>query len=91
MRDDEFEWDDAKAASNFAKHRVTFEAARVAFDDPNALDESDEYDDELRYILIGSSHGRLLSVAYTERGHRRRIISARQATQTETRRYQHGT
>ena len=30
MRDDRFEWDDAKAASNARKHGVTFETAREA-------------------------------------------------------------
>jgi uncharacterized DUF497 family protein len=28
MVDDEFEWDNAKAASNLRKHGVSFEAAR---------------------------------------------------------------
>ena len=37
MRDDEFEWDDDKAARNFADHGVTFAAARLAFDDPFAV------------------------------------------------------
>ena len=30
----QFEWDPAKATANFAKHGVTFEEARDAFDDP---------------------------------------------------------
>jgi uncharacterized DUF497 family protein len=34
MEDDDFEWDDAKATQNFASHGVSFEAARLAFDDP---------------------------------------------------------
>ena len=41
MRDDEFEWDDAKAASNYRKHNVTFEQARTAFDDPDCVDRDD--------------------------------------------------
>ena len=36
MKDDEFEWDDVKAAQNLADHGVSFEAARLAFDDPFA-------------------------------------------------------
>lgn len=32
MRDDEFEWDDAKAARNWAEHGVGFDAARLAFE-----------------------------------------------------------
>jgi len=34
----DFEWDDAKAAANLAKHGVAFEEAVTAFDDPHALD-----------------------------------------------------
>ena len=31
MSDDDFEWDEAKAAFNYAKHRVRFIAAQAAF------------------------------------------------------------
>jgi uncharacterized DUF497 family protein len=37
MLDDEFEWDDRKAARNFRDHRVTSETARLAFDDPDSI------------------------------------------------------
>jgi uncharacterized DUF497 family protein len=40
MDADDFEWDDAKAAANLAKHGVSFEQARDAFDDPFAIVES---------------------------------------------------
>jgi putative transcriptional regulator len=36
MTDDEFEWDDAKAASNYVDHGVTFDMARGVFRDPDA-------------------------------------------------------
>ena len=36
MRDDEFEWNDKKTARNFRDHGVTFETARLAFNDPTA-------------------------------------------------------
>jgi uncharacterized DUF497 family protein len=38
----EFQWDDTKAAKNYAKHSVTFEAAREAFKDPFALEWPDD-------------------------------------------------
>jgi uncharacterized DUF497 family protein len=38
VRDDRFEWDDAKADSNRRKHGVSFDQAREAFDDPNGID-----------------------------------------------------
>ena len=39
MQTDEFEWDDAKATSNYLKHAVTFAEATFAFDDDYALEE----------------------------------------------------
>lgn len=41
MQDDEFEWDDDKAAQNFAAHGVSFEAGRLAFDDVFAVERVD--------------------------------------------------
>ena len=41
MRDGEFERDDWKAKRNDREHGVTFELARLVFDDPNAIDRLD--------------------------------------------------
>jgi uncharacterized DUF497 family protein len=38
MRDNNFEWDERKAADNYRKHGVTFELARVVFDDPCSVE-----------------------------------------------------
>jgi uncharacterized DUF497 family protein len=86
---DEFEWDDAKATRNFAVHGVTFDAARGIFGDPLAIDWLDEREHygEDRYSRVGMVEGRLLHVAYTMRGERIRIISARGAEPHERRRY----
>jgi uncharacterized DUF497 family protein len=85
MSDDEFEWDAAKAQSNLAKHLVGFEAARRVFDDAFALDRLDigSRGGEIRYVITGMVNGALLTVVYTERGARTRIISARRATKHE--------
>ena len=83
MRDDHFEWDDAKAASNRAKHKVSFEQARIAFDDPNRIEIPLNDDDEDRVLLVATASGRILAVVYTERASRIRIISAREATKHE--------
>ena len=92
MRDSEFEWDDRKAAANLARHRVSFEAARLACDDPYALEREDprEHYGEARYILLGMAQGRLLHVSYTTRRERIRIISARVAEPFERRSYHEG-
>jgi len=89
MRDEDFEWDDAKAARNLADHGVTFEAARLAFEDAFAAvreDRRKNYSED-RFILLGMVQERLLAVAYTMRGERVRIISARTAEPRERRRY----
>ena len=89
MNDDEFEWDDTKAAQNFRDHGVTFDTAREIFRDPFALDWLDvsEHYGEDRYARIGLAQSRLLYVAYTMRGERTRIISARGAEPYEQRKY----
>ena len=89
MDDGRFHWHDAKAASNFARHGVTFEAAREVFKDPFALDWLDESEDygEDRFAVIGMSQRRLLFVAYTMRGDSTRIVSARLAEPFERKRY----
>jgi uncharacterized DUF497 family protein len=89
MTDDAFQWDDAKAAKNYAKHGVTFEAARDVFDDPFALDwpDGNQDQDEQRFVTLGMVEGRLLFVVYTMRGDAIRIISARLAESFERRMY----
>jgi len=89
MTDDDFEWDDAKAISNLAKHKISFEIARLVFDDSFAiveLDTSIDYGEE-RFIITGIIQGRLLSVVYTERLGRIRLISARKSTKFEQNAY----
>jgi uncharacterized protein len=41
MINEDFEWDDDKAASNLLKHRVSFDEAADAFDDENAVEIDD--------------------------------------------------
>ena len=89
MQDDEFEWDDAKAAANLARHGVSFKTAQLAFADVFAVESADlrENYGERRYIWLGMVRNRLLHVAYTIRSERIRIISARPAEPRERRRY----
>jgi uncharacterized protein len=89
MKSDDFEWDDAKAASNYRRHRITFEEARQAFADPFIIEWIDDGQDarEQRISALGMVENRLLFVAYTERGDTVRIISARLAEPFERRRY----
>lgn len=89
MQDDEFEWNDAKAATNLAKHKVSFELAREAFHDAFGIgweDHRERYDED-RYCLLGMVGTKLLFVAFALREGRTRIISAREAQPNERRRY----
>jgi uncharacterized DUF497 family protein len=88
-----FEWDEEKAATNKAKHGVSFEEACTAFSDPLFIDfyDPDHSEDEHRYILVGETqNGRLLLVSYTEREDSIRLISAREATKAERKAYEQG-
>jgi uncharacterized DUF497 family protein len=75
-----FEWDEAKARRNFEKHRISFEEAPTAFDDPHGLlaDDAAHSQRERRFWLIGESAAmRLQVVVFTLRREAIRIISAR--------------
>ena len=93
-RDDRFEWHIRKAARNLRDHKISFVDARLAFDDPRAVDlfQSDDSEGEERRKLVGLAGDRLLAVIYTEReGDDRltyiRIISAWKANKHDQARY----
>lgn len=84
-----FEWDEAKEASNYAKHRIFFDFATRVFLDPNAdqTDTTRQEDGEVRCKVCGWVDGHLYSVVYTERDDAYRLISARRANAKEERSY----
>lgn len=81
MQDEVFEWDDAKAASNWRDHAVTSEMAKGVFKDPFGVEWADNSQgiQEPRYSLLGMVEHRVLFAAYTMRDEAIRIISARRA------------
>ena len=86
-----FEWDEAKAAANFRKHKVTFEEASTIFEDDLSLTgrDLDHSVGEHRFITFGvSAANRILAVSHAERGDVIRIISARFATRMERKMYE---
>jgi uncharacterized DUF497 family protein len=86
-----FEYDPAKAASNLAKHGVSFAEAMTIFADPLASTLSDDQhsEDELRFITVGlSGRNRILFVVYTDTISGIRLIGARVATATEIHQYE---
>jgi uncharacterized DUF497 family protein len=85
----EFDWDEAKARRNLAKHGVPFPYAVRVFLDANVVDfdASREGDMEARRKAVGLIEGKLYVVVYVDRGGVRRIISARRTNVTEQRAY----
>lgn len=85
----DYEWDDAKAASNLAKHGVPFPYAARLFLDPKVIDfdASKPGDGEVRRKAVGVIEGRVFTVVYTERDGLTRIISARRSNAKEERKY----
>lgn len=83
-----FEWHDAKARSNLAKHGTSFVQARNAFYDPYYIDIRHHYHGrEVRFAAVGLADGRELFVVYTLRGQTVRLISAREANRLESLEY----
>lgn len=88
-----FEWDARKAAANLRKHGVSFEEARTAFLDDNALlrPDDDHSDDEDRFLLLGLS-GRMRTLVvchcYRQEDEVIRLISARKANSLERQQYE---
>lgn len=94
----QFDWDEVKADANAQKHGVSFELACTVFHDPRLLTAGDleHSETEERWFSIGcASNGVMLSVVYLwsdadPAATKIRLISARKATQAETRQYQEG-
>jgi uncharacterized DUF497 family protein len=79
----DFELDPVKNAKNRQKHGIDFQEASTVFGDPFTLTiaDPDHSLEEQRFVTTGySSDQRLIVVAHTDREHRVRIISARDAT-----------
>ena len=75
-----FEWDEGKRQSNIAKHYIDFRDATRVFDGPR-FETTESRRGEDRIVAIGSVENIEIVVVYVMRGQRRRIISARRASQ----------
>jgi uncharacterized protein len=86
-----FEWDPKKAERNLRTHGVTFDDASTVFTDRLAgtIEDPLHSHDERRCVTIGlAASGRLVVVVHTDRGEAIRLITARQATRAERRKYE---
>jgi len=86
-----YEWYHEKSLQNRRKHGVAFADAVAVFQDERAVTLEDSDQEETRFVTMGlDSLGRVIVVAYTWRGDRIRLISARRATPAERRQYEAG-
>jgi uncharacterized protein len=90
-----FSWDEEKNKRNQRKHGISFEAAKLVFEDPLHMSRQDRTEDGgRRWQTIGMfGDVALLLVAHTWEdtegdGEHIRIISARRATKLERRVYE---
>jgi uncharacterized protein len=79
----EFEWDEAKNQSNRRKHGFDFDTAGRIFNGPVRQQVDARPWGEQRIVATGLVEGRFITVVYTLRGGRRRIISARPVRRNE--------
>ena len=84
-----FEWDDAKAATNLAKHGISFpEAVLVCADSERLTVVDTRHKTEIRENTTGMIAGILIvTVTHTDRSGTTRIISARSASRQERKRH----
>ena len=93
MRRFTFTWDPAKAKANIRNHGISFETAKLAFNDPYLVQDLDRIvNGEMRWHTTGMVDGSLLLlVVHTTReknGYEHiRIISARRAEKEEAANY----
>jgi uncharacterized DUF497 family protein len=84
-----FAYDPDKSAINAEKHGLTFEEAKVLWNDDDTLRirAHDGPDGEQRWLVIGRIGDRLWSAAVTYRADVTRIISVRRARKDEEQLY----
>jgi hypothetical protein len=73
-----FEWDEEKDRQNQLKHGISFDLAQYAFGDPDRViaEDVDHSQAEKRYYCVGKVGDGILTVRFTYRKYRIRIIGA---------------
>ena len=74
----DFEWDSAKDELNQRKHGISFAMAQLAFLDPYRviLEDLEHGDDEKRFYCLGRVSDEIMTVRFTYRKNKIRIIGA---------------
>jgi len=92
VSDERFDWDEANVNHMWDRHRISIEEAEQAFDDPRFLvDSRVRSEGEGRLRALGKAGaGRILYIVFTKRGARLRVVTARDASEDEKKRYRRG-
>ncbi|HMJ07485.1 MAG TPA: BrnT family toxin [Pyrinomonadaceae bacterium] len=83
----EFEYDSAKSESNKSKHGIDFEAAKMLWQDGDAIEVPSDYFGEERYLVIGEIGHICWTAIITHREQMIRIISVRRSRTKEAQAY----
>ena len=86
-----FEWDEGNLTKNWEKHGVSEgECEQIFFSRPLVIKSDKKHSrGEDRYYALGRTNAeRLLFVAFTVRDNKLRVISARDMTRSERKRYE---
>ena len=81
-----FEWDEAKRNSNIQKHRIDF-ADLDSFFEEVYFEKKLPFPSEQRWCAIGLLNDKEVTVIFTKRKNKIRIISARRAKKNEREQY----
>jgi uncharacterized DUF497 family protein len=86
-----FDWDAFNDIKSYTKHGVSCLEAESVFQDPKRLDFADPLHSrsENRFVTVGrSNRPRVLFIAWTLRGDKVRVISARPSSRKERKLYE---
>jgi uncharacterized protein len=83
-------WDETKRKLNLKKHGLDFRDAYLVYENPEKCTYDASRDDEYRLmdIALAVIRGRLLTLVYTEIGEDVRVISFRNTSREERKRYE---
>lgn len=88
-----FEWDKGNIDKNFLKHNVTNKETEEVFEnEPKFIIEAKHSTVEKRHMIWGiTDKGRKITIIFTLRGDKVRVISARDIHRNERRKYEEET
>jgi uncharacterized DUF497 family protein len=82
------EWNEEKRQLTLEKRSLDFaDAARVFDGDVLDIEDSRKDYGECRIVTFGHLNGRMITITWTQRGDKRRIISMRKANEREIEKY----